>query len=120
MEEKLRRAIERFHELYFPEARVEYLGSSSDGKLAFLFSGHMCLTCGMSDYFVDFLEILIGELGRKYHIDDMKELSENGDAWIIVYAPGSRDMDNRIKCAIVFEVKRPGEVVKVNEISLGD
>ena len=120
MEEKIKAVIDRFHSIYFPEAKVEYLGHGDDGKLAFLFSGHMCLTCGMSDYFVDFLELLIDELGREYYIEDMKELNDDGTAWIVVYAPGSRVIDNRIKRAIIFDVKRPGEVVKISEIHLGD
>lgn len=81
------KVIERFHERFYPEAKARFIGASSDGKLAILFTGHICLTCGMSDYFVDFLEILNSCLNENYDIEDMMELNDEGTAWVVIYAP---------------------------------
>ncbi|MCR8433232.1 MAG: hypothetical protein QXH55_01995 [Candidatus Korarchaeota archaeon] len=80
-------AIEEFHKRFYPEARVQLLGTGPDGRIAILFTGNMCLTCGMSDYFVDFLEILKSRLSTEYCIEDFKELDDEGTAWIVIYTP---------------------------------
>ncbi len=87
LEYSIRNATREFHRRFYPEAKAELIGISSEGKIAILFTGNMCLTCGMSDYFVDFLEILNSLLEEEYTIEDMRELDDEGTAWVVVYTP---------------------------------
>jgi len=87
LEPKIEEAINEFHRLFYPEAEASLVGTSKDGKLAILFTGNICLTCGMSDYFIDFLEILNGLMDEEYGIEDMRELVDEGTAWVVIYSP---------------------------------
>ncbi|MCR8453641.1 MAG: hypothetical protein NDP13_01455 [Crenarchaeota archaeon] len=105
-------AIEEFHKRFYPEARAQLLGTSPDGKIAILFTGNMCLTCGMSDYFVDFLEILKSRLSTEYCIEDFKELDDEGTAWVVVYTPARLAGEvKRSKRIIVFDPKAKSKII---------
>ncbi len=85
LERDIKNVIKEFHRRFYPEAKAELIGISSEGKFAILFTGNICLTCGMSDYFVDFLEILNSLLEEEYAIEDMRELDDEGTSWVVVY-----------------------------------
>jgi len=86
--EKINKAIEKFHEKYYPEGIVEFIGESEDGKIAFEFSGHMCLTCGVEDYFEDFRIILSNVFGEEIKIYKKFPADEENTVWIVIYARG--------------------------------
>ena len=111
--DKINNAVEKFHDKFYPEGIVEFLGSSEDGKLAFEFSGHMCLTCGVEDYFEDFREILTREMGEEYIIYKKEPLDDEHTAWVVIYAPkklGEAE-EYRVKYLVVDPVKEKEEEV---------
>ena len=99
---KISECLKKFSEKFYPELKVELLGLSKEGKIAILFK-HFCPSCGTSDYFIDFLDFLNDTLGEKYIIEDMKELTDEGDYWIVVFAPERlASIVQRKKRVIVF------------------
>ena len=85
--DEIDRAVVKFNRKFSPEAHARLIGFGENNRIAILFSGAMCLACGMSDYFVDFLEILNKETNNMYVIEDMRELNMDGTSWIVIYAP---------------------------------
>lgn len=68
-----RRALERFVEKFWPEAKAEIIRERED-EVVVDFYGHMCYTCGVYDYFDDFRYILEDESGSNWRIEGYKEL----------------------------------------------
>ncbi len=85
--DNIEKIVQKFNNRFGPEAIAKVLGMSNEGRIAILFGGAMCLTCGMSDYFIDFLELLNGRANKKYVIEDMRELDKQGTRWVVIYAP---------------------------------
>ncbi len=114
--ERIVKAIEAFHDKFYPEIKVRFLGSSKDGKLAFFFSGSFCLTCGLQDYFQDFADILSESMDEEYVVEDSLSLGRGYFGWVVVYAP-KRIVKRKLK-RVKFEIIDPKtlEVEKVIEI----
>ena len=72
---------------FCPEAIAHVMGFSETGRIAVFFRGAMCLSCGMSDYFVDLLYILEDITVESFVIEDMLEL-DDGAGWIVIYSKG--------------------------------
>ncbi len=109
--ERIQRAIEVFHERYYPEGVVEYLGRSADGKLAFEFSGHMCLTCGVEDYFEDFRAILSKEFEREFKIQKKMPADDENTVWIVVYTPSEVGTEENYKMKyLVIDPEKDEEI----------
>jgi len=72
-ENEVRNAIERFSEAFGAEATVEPV--SIEGRiLEAKFSGHMCYTCGISDYFDDFALVLEEVSSTPYAVWDYEQV----------------------------------------------
>lgn len=102
------RVISDFHERFYPEVIVSYIGQGDNGKLAFKFEGHFCLTCGLHDYFDDFVDILSQHLGDRYAVFDKLELDEGYSGWIVVFAPAKmiKEKSNEKLKFIVLDPKK--------------
>ena len=113
LRELVDKAINNFHEKFYPEAIVEFVGGSEEGKLAFTFTGHMCLTCGVEDYFEDFRAILSEVLGKEYVKVKQVPLDDEHTAWLIIYAPKeiARTFDYKVKYLVLDPNKNSEEVV---------
>ncbi len=110
---QIENAINIFHEKFYPEAIVEFVGSSEEAKLAFIFTGHMCLTCGVEDYFEDFRVILNEALGEEYVKVKQVPLDEEHTAWLIIYAPReiAKSFNYKVKYLVIDPNKNREEVV---------
>ncbi len=106
-------AVGIFHEKFYPEAIVEFVGGNKEGKLAFIFTGHMCLTCGVEDYFEDFRNILSEVLSKVYVKVKQVPLDEEHTAWLIIYAPKeiAGSFDYKVKYLVIDPNKGKEEVV---------
>lgn len=58
---KLKESIDFFNKYHEPEAKAEYVGYR-DGLVKVRFSGYMCLTCGVYDYFEDIVVDINAEI----------------------------------------------------------
>ena len=104
------KAIEEFHRRFYPEVIVTYVGHSDSGSLAFEFTGHFCLTCGLHDYFDDFAEILSRYLGKKYVPSDKLPLNHGYEGWIVIFTLGRESRkDENIKPKFIL-VGSNGEI----------
>jgi len=75
------KGIEKFNDLRAPEARAQ-LVEFREGKILVRFSGQMCFSCGVFDYFEDLL-YEIRDLGIKVEIKDFRRESE--DCYLVLY-----------------------------------
>ena len=73
LKEKISKAIENFNQIRSPEAVAE-LVKIKDSNFLIKFSGHMCYTCGVYDYFED-LVYELEDLGVKSKIKDYKRFN---------------------------------------------
>lgn len=93
------KAVEKFHEKFYPEVKVTYVGSGEE-IYAFIFSGPFCLSCGVYDYFEDFAIILSEYLGKEYRPIEINKV-EKVDMWIVIFGPTNKNND--------FEIKKSSE-----------
>lgn len=76
MREKIVSAVEEFNEFKSPEATAVLNEISSDGRsFEVEFTGHFCYTCGLDDYFDDFL-LLLEKRGLNYSVVGKEEALE--------------------------------------------
>jgi len=87
--ELIEKAIEDFHLKFYPEVIVEYIGSSKEGYLAFYFTGHFCVSCGLYDFFDDFRDVLQQYLNTEYVVEEYLPINHGYVAWVVIYAPKS-------------------------------
>ncbi len=74
LKKKILKAIENFNEIRVPEAKAELI-EFKDKKFLVKFSGYMCYTCGVYDYFED-LVIELENLGVKSKIEEYKRFND--------------------------------------------
>lgn len=92
------KVVEKFHEKFYPEVKVAYIGSGEE-TYAFIFSGPFCLSCGVYDYFEDFAIILSEYLGKEYRPIETNKVEE-ADMWIVIFGPANKNNDSGIKKSI--------------------
>ncbi len=73
---KLKESIDFFNKYHEPEAKAEYL-RYKNGFVEVRFSGYMCRTCGVYDYFEDIIQDVDAE------ITDYRE--EDDESYIVTY-----------------------------------
>ncbi|MEX2688893.1 MAG: hypothetical protein Q6351_001050 [Candidatus Njordarchaeum guaymaensis] len=91
----IKKAIDDFHNKFFPEVKVSYIGQSKNKDLAFLFRGHFCLTCSVSDYFDDFKIVLNKHLKEEYTVSDKLPLEVGLSGWIVLFSPKMRETNGK-------------------------
>jgi hypothetical protein len=68
-----KKAIEKFIERFWPEAKVDLI-KENENEVIVDFYGYMCFTCGIYDYFDDFKYILEDETMLNWRIERYKKL----------------------------------------------
>ncbi len=72
---KLKESIDNFNKYHEPEARAEYR-KYRNGIAEVYFSGYMCRTCGVYDYFEDIIQDVDAEIA---------DYKEDGEGFIVKY-----------------------------------
>ncbi|MEX0569583.1 MAG: hypothetical protein Q6363_010600 [Candidatus Njordarchaeota archaeon] len=79
----IKKVVEKFHEKFYPEVKVAYVGSGHKSH-AFIFSGPFCASCGLYDYFDDFAIMLSEHLGEKYVPTEIDKV-DGEDMWVVIF-----------------------------------
>jgi len=115
LENIVEKAIAEFHEKFYPEVVIKFIGMSEEGRIALYFLKHCYLTCGMYDYLEDFLGILNRYVKEKFVIEDKKQINMGYDGFVAVLAPRdiARPSEERTQFIILGN---KGELIEVREV----
>jgi hypothetical protein len=75
------KGLERFNDIRAPEARAQ-LVEFREGEILVRFSGYMCFSCGLFDYFDDLIYEL-RDFGIEIKIKDFRR--EGEDCYLVTY-----------------------------------
>lgn len=112
------RAVREFNERFAPETTAELISVDEVRRRIAVKFTRVCTTCGMYDYFLDFLEILEDLSGRKFHIVE-EEVVHDPLVWIIVFAEGEGRHRHVLRAEII-EYDESWNVCRIQRIELGE
>lgn len=112
------KAIKKFNETFAPETTAEFVGISKDeNKFAVKFS-RACMSCGMYDYFLDFIEILEDLTKKKFHIED-EIVVVDPLVWILIISVGEGKHKHKVRGNII-EYDKKWNIMRIKSFSFNE